>query len=69
MPSADFQGLSVPLLDVQFEVKPAVSPGTFTGVLQVGSDEDPVLLNSILSNGDDISRSQTTAQVRVCFRH
>ena len=62
--AALFTGSNVALADVVFRVKKAaVSNGSITTSIQVGSELDPVFLTSAASNGDDISKQQSHAQV------
>lgn len=65
-PSTAFAGDRVGLADVFFRVASVAgdSQGTST-ILQVGSDVDPVYISSLTSNGDDITKGQTRAQVLI----
>ena len=66
---SSFTGSRVPLTDVLFRVKAGVAlDAPLITTMSVGSLLDPVYLGAVASNGDDISKAQSIAQVRSLAR-
>ena len=67
---SSFTGSRVPLTDVLFRVKAGVAPDApVITTMSVGSLLDPVYLGAVASNGDDVSKAQSIAQVRSLARN